>query len=136
MQVSDPVKEVETPVAGGQATPRLSVVIPTYNRVERLTKVLSALAKQTVARCEFEVIVVSDGSTDGTDEYLENVDLPYRLVYSRQPNTGPSAARNHGTRLATGEIVLFIDDDVLPDRAPNQGATSPSTTARKVTQWS
>lgn len=92
--------------------PLVSVVIPTYNRCERLAKVLTALAAQEGA-VSFEVVVVSDGSTDGTDEYLAFGRVPLPIIAARQPNQGPAAARNRGIDLASGDIVLFIDDDVV-----------------------
>jgi glycosyltransferase involved in cell wall biosynthesis len=98
--------------ASGAAAPTVSVVIPTYNRLARLQRVLAALAAQTYPRTRFEVIVVSDGSTDGTDDYLDG-DPPTELVFVAQPNSGPAVARNRGIKVASGSIVLFIDDDVI-----------------------
>jgi glycosyltransferase involved in cell wall biosynthesis len=90
-------------------TPHVSIVTPTHNRLTSLKRVLSALERQSYPLDQFEVIVVSDGSTDGTDEYL-------RLVPVFQQNGGPAAARNAGIERASGSIVLFIDDDVVPER--------------------
>ena len=92
--------------------PTVSVVVPTFNRLDRLRRVLDALAVQTFDRREFEVIVVSDGCTDGTDAYLETA-APMPIVHAPQTNAGPAAARNHGIQLARGRLVLFIDDDVV-----------------------
>ncbi len=94
------------------ALPTISVVIPTFNRLARLKRVLQALSQQTLDEREFEVIAVSDGCTDGTDEYLSNA-TPLPVVHLRQDNSGPGAARNHGVRLARGRLILFLDDDVL-----------------------
>jgi GT2 family glycosyltransferase len=93
----------------------ISVIVPTFNRRERLARVLDALSRQ---ECDapFEVIVVSDGSTDGTDEYLRRLDTPLDLRVHFQPNSGPAAARNRGVASARSELVLFIDDDVVPAR--------------------
>lgn len=91
----------------------VSVVIPTFNRLDRLRRVLEGLAAQDGADA-LEVIVVSDGSTDGTDEYVQGSSVPLPVVGVVQANAGPAVARNRGVELATGEVVLFIDDDVLP----------------------
>ena len=99
------------PSAGRTA---LSIVIPTFNRRERLHRVLTALAAQSTVT-PFEVVVVSDGSSDGTDEYLRSGQTPLPVVAVIQPNEGPGAARNAGVMASTGSIVLFIDDDVVPD---------------------
>lgn len=93
---------------------RASIVIPSYNRCDRLRRVLEALAHQTVPATDFEVIVVSDGSTDGTDEFLHGHDLPRPVVAITQVNSGPGAARNRGVEAATAPVILFIDDDVIP----------------------
>ena len=92
---------------------QVSVVIPTYNRLSRLQRVLAAFATQTFPTDNFEVVVVSDGSSDGTDEYLATVSLPFPLTVVTQANAGPAAARNRGVEAARGEIVLFVDDDVV-----------------------
>jgi glycosyltransferase involved in cell wall biosynthesis len=94
------------------ATPTISVVVPTFNRLPRLQQVLEALSQQTLDKNLFEVVIVSDGSTDGTDEYLSGA-TPLTVVHARQDNAGPGAARNHGVQLARGRLVLFIDDDVV-----------------------
>ncbi len=93
---------------------RVSVIVPTYNRVERLQRVLAALEGQTVSLDSFEVIIVSDGSTDGTNDFLQTVDSDLRLTAVFQANSGAAAARNNGLRHAKGALVLFIDDDVVP----------------------
>jgi glycosyltransferase involved in cell wall biosynthesis len=89
-------------------------VIPTYNRVERLGRVLRALAGQTVEPLDIQVVVVSDGSTDGTDVVVSELKMPYQLEFVEQRNSGPAVARNAGVGRATGELVLFLDDDVVP----------------------
>src|SRR6516165_9610456 len=95
------------------AAPVVSVVIPTFNRLARLQQVLAALSAQTYPRDRFEVVVVSDGSTDGTDEFLAEAAAPFELTVVTQPNQGPAVARNRGVASARGSIVLFIDDDVV-----------------------
>jgi GT2 family glycosyltransferase len=92
---------------------KLSVIIPTYNRLEQLQKVLQGLEKQTWPRHDFEVLVVSDGSTDGTDAFLQSAScLQLRALF--QSNQGVAAARNLGIAEAAGEMILFLDDDVFP----------------------
>lgn len=93
---------------------RLSVVIPTFNRRERLERVLVALERQTTPCSEFELVVVDDGSSDGTTDALKSRTTPYTLQALRQDNAGPARARNAGVAAAAGEIILFIDDDVEP----------------------
>jgi GT2 family glycosyltransferase len=91
----------------------ISVVIPTFNRCERLARVLRALADQDVSK-PFEVIVVSDGSDDGTEAMLTNCDIAVDLRWISQPNQGPAVARNRGTEMARAHLVLYLDDDVVP----------------------
>ncbi len=87
----------------------VSVVIPTYNQCAMLAETLDSVFAQTVRPAE--VIVVDDGSTDGTPERFGN---DARLKYIRQANAGPSAARNAGLTVSTGEFSLSLDhDDVL-----------------------
>ena len=92
----------------------MSVVVPTFNRVRRLTRVLDALATQSSQPSE--IIVVSDGSTDGTSAYLRSLDPDRRVRTIEQENAGVSAARNAGAAAATGDLLLFVDDDLVPSR--------------------
>jgi len=93
---------------------QISVIIPTYNRLDRLKCVLIGLERQSYALDNFEVIVVSDGSTDATDEYLRSFVTPLRFHALTQRNQGVAVARNNGLKHATGNLVLFVDDDVVP----------------------
>jgi glycosyltransferase involved in cell wall biosynthesis len=94
---------------------RVSVVVPTHNRKDKLLACLEALSRQSVLPQEFEVVVIDDGSTDGTREALEHQQHPFALRYFWQQGGGPGAARNLGIEHATGELVLFIGDDILAD---------------------
>jgi len=88
-----------------------SVVIPTYNRLDMLLRVLDALQAQIDAP-PFEVIVINDGSTDDTERVIaQRTDIIFRT----QPNGGPGRARNHGVSLASGKFVVFIGDDTVPE---------------------
>jgi glycosyltransferase involved in cell wall biosynthesis len=91
--------------------PFVSVVIPTYNRRDSLLCTLESIGKQTYPAECFEVIVVDDGGSDGTDQ-LARVSYPFRLVYCRQTNQGSAAARNHGVDQSRGDILVFVDDDM------------------------
>jgi GT2 family glycosyltransferase len=98
----------------GGVPPALSVVIPTHNRKGTLLKGLEALRRQSLPWNSFEVVVISDGSTDGTAEALRALSLPYALRLEEQVNQGPAAARNNGFRLAAAPIIVFMDDDIEP----------------------
>jgi glycosyltransferase involved in cell wall biosynthesis len=86
---------------------KASVVIPTFNRKQALLRNLASLSR------DLEVIVVDDGSSDGTEEAVTQVAHP-RLIYIRQHNKGPASARNVGVEAASGEFVAFTDDDCIP----------------------
>jgi glycosyltransferase involved in cell wall biosynthesis len=92
-----------------------SVVIPTYNRLPILEKCLIALSTQTLAAPDrYEVVVVDDGSTDGTVEWLQSqsIQLPFVRLFC-QEHLGPAAARNLGVEKALGETIVFIDSDLV-----------------------
>lgn len=87
--------------------PQFSVVIPTYNRASLLCKALDSVFAQ---RCsDYEVIVVDDGSTDDTE--LTLAAYADKVLYLRQPNQGPSQARNYGVSRAQGDYITFLDSD-------------------------
>jgi GT2 family glycosyltransferase len=94
---------------------RMSVVVPTFDRKDKLLRCLDALRAQTVLSEEMEVLVVDDGSSDGTAEALARYEAPFRLRSFRQPNQGPGAARNLGVAESRGEYVLFLGDDTYAD---------------------
>ena len=94
----------------------VSIVLPTYNRLTQLQQVLRGLEQQKYPLSDFEVIVVSDGSTDGTDGYLRKfqAETALNLTVVVQPNQGPAATRNQGVDRAQGAMIIFLDDDVVP----------------------
>jgi peptidoglycan/xylan/chitin deacetylase (PgdA/CDA1 family)/glycosyltransferase involved in cell wall biosynthesis len=92
---------------------RLSVVIATYNRREVLAQTLPSVLAQDFASSAYEVIVVVDGSTDGTAEWLRSLRPACALRILEQSNGGQTIAQNAGLRAAQGELVLFLDDDIL-----------------------
>ncbi len=94
---------------------RFSVVIPTYRRRERVLRHVEALAEQTWK--DFEVVVVDDGSGDGTAAALRGLETPFPLTVVEQENQGAAQARNVGARAAAGELLLFLDDDMEADPA-------------------
>lgn len=95
-------------------TPEVSVVIPTYQRRASLERVLGGLATQEWPRERLEVVVVSDGGDDGSVEMARAFPMPFRLRAFWQKNQGPAAARNLGVDRAEGSLLIFLDDDVVP----------------------
>jgi glycosyltransferase involved in cell wall biosynthesis len=93
---------------------RVSVLIPTYNRLPKVKEAVSSVLKQTYQ--DFELWVVDDGSTDGTGEALKV--FGDRIKYVSQANRGVSSARNLGLRVSRGKYVAFLDSDDLwePDK--------------------
>ena len=95
--------------------PTVTVVIPTHRRPGSLLRVLEALDRQDVAAGTFEVVVVCDGLEDPSLSVVQDSEtwsFPMRVVEQR--NQGPAAARNRGVGLAGGDLIVFLDDDVVP----------------------
>ena len=99
--------EPHTGQAGSLIRGLVSVIIPTYNRAHVLSRAVESVLDQTWPRVE--VIVVDDGSTDGTSKLLAGYGDALRVI--RQPNAGVSAARNTGIRASRGEFVALLDSD-------------------------
>lgn len=95
---------------------KVSLVIPTYNNRERLELTLKSLEKQTFPKSDFEVVITNDGSTDGTREFLENYRTSLNLIVNHQNNSGQAKARNKAIQKSTGDIIIFVDDDVFCDK--------------------
>lgn len=92
--------------------PDLSVIVPTYNGGWVLQRTLEALRAQDAPPGRFEIIVVDDGSTDGSVDDLNAMTRPSFIRLIRQANRGRAAARNHGAAEARGRVLLFVDADI------------------------
>jgi glycosyltransferase involved in cell wall biosynthesis len=94
--------------------PQITVQLCTYNRRELLGRVMSALFHQNFDPDDYEIVLVDDGSNDGTyEEVIARLAPPCAFHLVRQDNAGLARARNVGIERARGKIILFIDDDVL-----------------------
>lgn len=95
----------------------ISIVIPTRNRAAKLCCTLEGLCSQSIPSTAFEVLIVDNGSSDGTRETaLHYVERFANWQYLCEPKPGAAAARNAGIKASQGRIILFLDDDVIPDR--------------------
>ena len=91
------------------SAPLISVIVPAYNVEKYIKTCLDSIIAQTYFN--FEVIVINDGSTDQTEKILNEYESNSKIRIFSQKNGGLSAARNHGLKLANGELVCFIDSD-------------------------
>lgn len=90
-------------------SPKVSVIVPTYNRADRLERALNSIVSQTCQ--DFELIVVDDGSTDKTYQLMKS--FPKAQYFYIKKNSGVSKARNVGLAFAKGELICFLDSDDL-----------------------
>ena len=96
--------------------PSASVVIPTHNRLGDLQRVVAGVEAQFAPGGRRpELVVVDDGSSDGTADWLSRETAAGRLRGLSQSNAGPAVARNRGANAATGEVLLFLGDDTVPE---------------------
>ncbi len=96
--------------------PLVSIIIPTFNRLNWIPTCLDSIKAQTYPN--IETLVIDDGSTDGTVEWLKSQpDYAFAQLHVQPKNGGASIARNDGIRRARGELIAFIDSDdvLLPD---------------------
>jgi GT2 family glycosyltransferase/glycosyltransferase involved in cell wall biosynthesis len=96
--------------------PRISVIIPTYNRAELLAQSLDSLVHQSMPPKEFEVVVVNDGSRDGTENVCERFSKKLPIKYVYQENSGIASAKNLGVFCSRAPILFFFDDDDVADK--------------------
>ncbi len=110
---------MSAPRGADAAAPAITVVVPSYNRRASLEMVLRGLAAQRgVPPGAAEVVVVLDGSTDDSAEMLAAWERAGRLPglrWERRPNAGQAAARDAGARAAAAPVLVFLDDDVVPE---------------------
>jgi GT2 family glycosyltransferase len=93
----------------------LTIAIPSYQRRDRLLRLLSALDDQISGSSgDMQVVVVIDGSTDGSVEALRRLKMAAPLEVRSQPNLGRASARNSALSAAQGELIWFLDDDLIP----------------------
>lgn len=94
---------------------KLSIIMPTYNNLQRLKVSLLYLEQQNMDKSEYNIVLVDDGSNDETAKYLDSLQTDMNLIVVHQENMGQAKARNKALSLAEGEYILFIDDDVIAD---------------------
>lgn len=93
----------------------VSIIIPTYNRGYILEKCLKALFNQVYPKDRYEIILVDDGSTDGTNRMIASLNPPCRLKYLKnEKRIGQPKSRNKAIKKAEGEIIIFTDSDIIP----------------------
>lgn len=93
---------------------KVSIIVPVYNVQEYLNKCLETIVKQTLK--DIEIIIVNDGSTDKSSEIIEKYNtLHNNIIVINQKNSGLSAARNSGLKIASGKYLMFIDSDDFID---------------------
>ncbi|OQB44093.1 MAG: putative glycosyltransferase EpsJ [Parcubacteria group bacterium ADurb.Bin159] len=91
--------------------PKISVVIPTYNEKEKVAKCIESLLSQSYPQDKIEIIVVDDGSTDGTSDFIKKNFPKVKLITKK--NSGAYDSRNKGIAVASGEIIALTDGDCI-----------------------
>lgn len=99
------------------AEPKITAIVPVYNVISYIDETIHSLLNQTLK--DIEIILVDDGSTDGSFEKIISYGEKYdNICVAKEPNAGPGMARNNGLSIAKGKYISFVDsDDILPERA-------------------
>ena len=92
---------------GKSTMPLVSIILPTYNRADTIRRAIRSVEAQTYTN--WELIVIDDGSTDGTADQVAGLDARVRII--RQGNQGTAGARNAGLKASRGEYLAFLDSD-------------------------
>lgn len=95
--------------------PAISIVVPSHNREDLLRQLFDALERQVPEAPRFDVVVVADGCRDGTVALCASYPGGFRVHVVETPGCGPAVARNRGVEIATAPLLLFLDDDVIPE---------------------
>lgn len=100
--------------------PRVSILIPTYNRETLILKALDSIFKQTFQ--DYEIMIIDDASTDNTEQVIKDLNHPRVRYFKLEKNGGQCIARNYGARQALGEFLAFLDsdDEWLPEKLEKQ----------------
>ena len=94
---------------------KISVIVPTYNSKKYLARCIESILKQTYKN--IEILIIDDGSTDGTDDFMKETYKNYdNIKYIKQNNSGVSVARNRGIKNAMGKYIFFVDADDTIDK--------------------
>ncbi|MCX6090169.1 MAG: glycosyltransferase [Candidatus Atribacteria bacterium] len=108
------MRGIYIPEKGGYIGIDASIIIPSYNRREILEKCLQSLFAQDYDRDQYEIIVVDDGSNDGTGSMVQTINSPCSLVYLRNDErSGAARTRNRGIQSARGKYIIFVDSDIV-----------------------
>lgn len=86
---------------------KVSVIIPFYQHMDRLTEAVESVLQQNYDN--IEIIVINDGSPEDISDFLER--FKGKIIYEMKPNGGQATARNRGIEIATGDIIAFLDSD-------------------------
>ncbi len=120
---------------------KVSVIIPTYNRSDILMRNLRAFENQTLGAHDFEILIVSDGSTDDTVQKVKNFarNSKLNIRFLDLPHIGLCAVRNTGIREAKGDIIILMNDDTIPAHpdflAQHLASVTPETACIGFIEW-
>jgi glycosyltransferase involved in cell wall biosynthesis len=101
--------------------PKISIIIPTYNRAHTLRRAINSIILQDT-REQIEINIIDDGSTDDTKKVIDELSNSVKINYTHQVNAGVAAARNTGLNLSKGEFICFLDsdDEWMPNKISHQ----------------